>query len=421
MIEKYFKKPETWDRIRACWLFEPIDRYVRWLCGQNYAEGNVQARVPLLIRFADYARSRGAKSWPELPGYVASFVEECVSDQAVGRRSGRARCQAANEVRGPVEQMLRLVLPDFVGRGRPRHPFPFTDQARGFLGHLQEERGVTPTTIRQYFFQLRSLESYLNRIGVAELNELSPDILSAFITDRGQSWGKNAMIGLCASLRVFLRYAHRERLISRDLSGSIQTPKRYRLATIPRSISWADVRRMLEAVDRRSANGKRDYAILLLLVTYGLRSREVAALTLDDVDWQAERLRVPERKAGHSTAYPLSPVVGGAIVDYLKNGRPTTEDRHIFIRACAPFRACGATCVSIRASHYLHKAGVAVPRPGSHTLRHTCVQRLVDAQFPLKAIGDYVGHRSPESTMIYAKVDVEALREIALGQGEEIL
>jgi integrase/recombinase XerD len=421
MIEKYFKKPETWDHIRACWLFEPIDRYVRWLHDRNYAESNVQARVPLLIRFAEHARNRGAKSWAELPEHVASFVEQWVRDHAVGRQLGRARCQAANEARGPVEQMLRVVLPDFVGRGRPRHRFPFTDQVPGFLGHLQEERGVTPRTIQVYYFHLRSLESYLNRVGVAELNELSPGILSAFVTDRGQKWGKSAMIGLCASLRVFLRYAHRERLISRALSGSIQTPKRYRLATIPRSISWADVQRMLEAVDRRSANGKRDYAILLLLVTYGLRSREVAALTFDDVDWQGEKLRVPERKAGHSTAYPLSPVVGEAIVDYLKNGRPKTEERHVFIRASAPFRACGASCISIRASHYLRKAGIAVPRPGSHTLRHTCVQRLVDAQFSLKAIGDYVGHRSPDSTMIYAKVDVEALREMALGQGEEIL
>jgi len=178
---------------------------------------------------------------------------------------------------------------------------------------------------------------------------------------------------------------------------------------------------MLDGVDRRTGMGRRDYAILLLLVTYGLRSREIAALTLEDLDWERERLRVPERKAGHSTAYPLSPVVGEAILNYLKDGRPKTADRQVFFRSMAPWRPLAALAISQCATRYLHKAGITVARPGSHTLRHTCVQRLVDAHFSLKTIGDYVGHGSPDSTMIYSKVAVEALREIALGNGEEVV
>ena len=178
---------------------------------------------------------------------------------------------------------------------------------------------------------------------------------------------------------------------------------------------------MLEGVDRRTPGGKRDYAILLLLVTYGLRAREIAALTVEDIDWRRERLRVPERKADHSTAYPLSPIVGEAILDYLQHGRPKTAERSVFFRALAPFKPMTFNGVSGRASHYLHKAGIPVSRPGSHTLRHTCVQRLVDADFSLKAIGDYVGHQSPTSTEIYAKVAVEALREVGSGIGEEVL
>jgi integrase len=174
-------------------------------------------------------------------------------------------------------------------------------------------------------------------------------------------------------------------------------------------------------VDRRTQTGKRDYAILLLLVTYGLRAHEVAALTLDDLDWSNSRMRVPERKAGHSTAYPLSTIVGEAILDYLENGRPQTPDRHVFFRSAAPCAPIGHAAISTRAGHYLRKAGIQVPRPGSHTLRHTCVQRLVDADFSFKTIGDYIGHRSPASTQIYTKVAVEALRQIALGDGEEVL
>lgn len=178
---------------------------------------------------------------------------------------------------------------------------------------------------------------------------------------------------------------------------------------------------MLEAVDRRTETGKRDYAILLLLVTYGLRAQEVATLRLDDIDWARERLLVSERKAGHCTAYPLSTVVGEALLDYLKNARPETAERHIFFRIMAPRLPLNSNAVGARATHYLRKAGIRVRRPGSHTLRHTCVQRLIDAEFPLKTIGDYVGHRSPSSTEIYSKVAVESLREVALGDGEALL
>ena len=177
---------------------------------------------------------------------------------------------------------------------------------------------------------------------------------------------------------------------------------------------------MLNVVDRRTIVGKRDYALLLLLVTYGLRACEVAGLKLEDIDWRRERLLVSERKAGHNTAYPLSSVVGEAIVDYLKYGRPETSERHIFFRIMAPRVPLTSSAISQRVTYYLHKAGIKVGRPGSHTLRHTCVQRLVDAEFSFKAIGDYVGHASPSSTRVYTKVAVEALREVALGHGEDL-
>jgi site-specific recombinase XerD len=160
---------------------------------------------------------------------------------------------------------------------------------------------------------------------------------------------------------------------------------------------------------------------LLLLVTYGLRGRVIAALTLDEIDWKREPLAVPGRKAGHSTAFPLSAVVGEAIVDYLRHGRPETTSRHLFFRAAAPRRPLGPAAVSSIARKHLLKAGVDVPRPASHTLRHSAVQRLVDAQFDLKTIGDFVGHRSARSTEVYAKVAFEALREVALGSGADVL
>ena len=241
------------------------------------------------------------------------------------------------------------------------------------------------------------------------------------MTERSGELSQSSLSGAGACLRVFPRYLVREGCAPNDLSGVGESPRVYRRAALPRSLTWDEVRRVLEIVAQRTPGGKRDYAILLFLVTYGLRAREVAALRLDDIDWRQERLRIPERKAGHSTAYPLSPIVGQAVLNYLQHGRPQSTERFVFFRVVAPFRPLGSAAISSRAAHYLHRAGIRVPRAGSHTLRHTCVQRLVDAEFSLKVIGDYVGHRAPASTEIYSKVAVETLRKVALGDGEDVL
>jgi site-specific recombinase XerD len=416
MLEKYFVRPGTVDRVRASWIGAEIERYVESLDEQGYSWKSVVRRVPLLVEFGEFAGGRGAGALADLPVHVDAFVAERQ------RRTRRRDERFVKEVRGPVEQMLRLAIPGFVGRGRRRGPRPFAEELAGFYDHLAVERGVAPRTIESYEHHLTRFESYLARIGVASLSELSPAILTAFVVERAASGLRKATIrDGCGVLRVFLRYAHREGATSADLSGVMDRPQFYRLSSIPRSITWEEVGRVLAGVDRRTRAGKRDWAILLLLVTYGLRGREVAALTLDDIDWKRERLAVPERKAGHSTAFPLSASVGEALVDYLRAGRPQTGSRRVFFRAVAPVEPFTPAAVSARARHYLIKAGIDVPRPGSHTLRHTCVQRLVDADFALKTIGDFVGHRSAKSTEIYAKVAVEPLREVALGDGEEVL
>jgi integrase/recombinase XerD len=422
MLERYFLRPDTLNRVRTSWIGGAIERYVTWLTEGGYAARNVFRRVPILRRFGEVAQARGATAWDQLPAHVEAFVETWVREHGQGCRTELARKKVADEARNPVEQMLGLVLAGF--RGRPRGGpavQPFATQAGNFFEYLRQERGLREESVRHYAHHLQPFEAYLGQLDLRDLRALSPAIVGAFVTERSQRLGRTSVRDLCGVLRVFLRYLAREQLIDRDLSQAVESPRAYRLATLPRSITWDEVRRMLEHVDRRTTAGKRDYAILLLLVTYGLRAREVAALTLDDLDWKRDRLRIPERKAGHSTAYPLSPTVGTALVDYLQHGRPPTTERRVFFRVLAPLAPLTTHAVGSRAAYYLHRAGVVGPRLGSHTLRHTCVQRLVDADVPFAVIGQYVGHRAPESTEIYAKVATAALREVALGDGEAIL
>lgn len=421
MLERYFVNPQTVDRIRALWVGREIERYVVWLSEQGYADRTVLRRVPLLAGFAEFAWSKGAAVVEDLPSHVEAFITEWLGRWRPVRR-GDSASQVAKEARGPIEQWLKLVVPGFKGTGRAQLKDPFVEALPRFFEHLVSERGLRPATVRHYRHHLHCFAAYLVQVGVGRLGDLSPALLSAFVAERAASgMARTTIRDTCGVLRVFLRYAHREGLVPSDLSKTVEWPQAYRLSTIPRSISWGEVSKVLEAVDRRTPSGKRDYAILLLLITYGLRSREVAALSLDDIDWRRERLAIPERKAGQSSAFPLSTSVGEALVDYLRHGRPQTTDRHVFLRAIAPYRPIGSAAISARATHYLRKAGVDVVRPGSHTLRHTCVQRLVDANFALKAIGDFIGHRSAASTMIYAKVAVDSLRQVALGDGEEVL
>lgn len=420
MLEKYYERPQTVDRVRGSWIGPQIEQYVTWLAGHGYDERCVLRRVPLLAAFGEFAAAGGARQLTDLPGHVSAFTDMRVRqsrDHPLSRGSTLDK-----DVRGPVEQMLTVVLEGYQGSERPLRPDPFAEVLPGFFGYLESERGLRPATVKSYRHYLRRFEAWLDRTGVRRLEDLSPQLLSAYAADRAAlGLARTTVREGCGVLRVFLRYACREGIMSRDLSEAVEWPQAYRLATLPRSISWEDVGRVLAIPDRRTPLGRRDYAILLLLATYGLRAREIVALTLDDIDWKRGRLAIPERKGAHSTAFPLSGSAGDALADYLRNGRPDTGDRHVFFRVLAPIRPVTGVLVTNVARRCLLQAGIEVPRPGSHTLRHSAVQRLSDEGFSLKTIGDYVGHRQPASTDIYAKVAVESLREVALGDGEEAL
>lgn len=420
MLERFFLKPQTIDRIMGCWLGQSIELYAVTLCETGYSARSILRRVPILVQFADFTDARQIHDFAQAESAIDPFVDHWLSSHCVGAKTA-VRQRERSLARCTVRHFYSLIVwkSDYQKRKAPIAD-PFVAEAPGFFTYLREERGLRPETLCQYRHHLRRFAAYLDQAGCGNLRVLSLPIVTGFITMTAQEVNYSVMVGLASSLRVFLRYLRQEGLLARDISKLVEIPQRYRLADIPRSISWEAVQKVLEQPDRRTVVGRRDFAMLLLMATYGLRAREVAALTLDDIDWKRDRLHVRERKADHTTAYPLAPAIGEAIIDYLKNGRPDVSSRALFWRHLAPRTTLTHHAVASTATKYLRKAGIAVRRPGSHTLRHACVQRLVDSGFPLKTIGDYVGHRSASSTMIYAKVQIDALREVALGDGEDL-
>jgi len=418
MLELYYLKPVTMDRIRGSYLAGAIERYVAWMTVRKFSAHCVHARVPLIMRFGEFARRRGASDVQQLADHIDAFVRRELRKQPVRRRSRQAKRIYVASLRRPIEQLLRIALPERAANPRP---MPLTRWAPGFFNYLREERGLREATIVLYRCELACFEGFVGRKGIDLPDRLSPSVFDEFFAERRLRVRASSMHGLCAALRSVLRYMFREGIMRRDLSSAVDGPRTYRLSEIPRCVSWDEVLRTLKRIDRRSAIGKRDYAIVLLLAVYGLRAREVAALTLDDIEWRGAALHIRGRKAGHATIYPLSTQLGEAIVDYVKNARPETESRRIFMVHRAPRRPVEGKIVSDLAGRHLKAAGVVAPRLGSHTLRHSVAQRLVDADFSLKVVGDYLGHRSQSSTAIYAKVSIESLREVALGDGEDIL
>ena len=416
MLEKYFLRLATVDRIRASWVGPVIEKYVAWLDENRYAARVVFARVPTVVHFGNFAQGRGAKSWEELPHHVDAFVKQGLTFMKRKRTTKSSMQRLRGDLRLPVEQMLRLVLPGYKGLGRARRTArPFSEQLPGFFSYLVSERGVCHNTTLNYDCHITALEKHLIRRRI-KLTQLTPSDLVAYVAARAKEGLTAAgMRGACACLRVFLRYAQRQGVFARDLSLALDTPLIYRLATVPTSLKSSEVQVLISSIDRRDASGKRDYALLLLLLTYGLRVKEAATIKLDDIDWKHDRLLVRLRKVGNSTGYPLTPAVGEALIEYIRNGRPTTDSRHLFMSSFAPLRAMSPAAITDRMRTLLKRGGIAVPKPGGRIFRRTCIQRLVDAEVPYKTISDYVGHRSTLSQGTYAKVAIEALRDVAVG------
>jgi len=219
---------------------------------------------------------------------------------------------------------------------------------------------------------------------------------------------------MTTALRSFLRYARYCGELDVDLAAAVPVVPNWSMTTVPRAIAPDQVRQLLASIDRRSGTGRRDYAIVLLLARLGLRSGEVASLTLDDVDWKAGQLTV-HGKSGRRNELPLPAEVGEAIAAYLQDGRPHSASRFVFLRAKAPVRGFrGASGIGSIVRHSLQRGGVDTPTMGAHQFRHGLATEMLRQGASLDEIGDVLGHRHPQTTSIYTKVDIEALRGLAL-------
>lgn len=290
----------------------------------------------------------------------------------------------------------------------------FASELIAFSEYMRAERGLSPVTITTREQQMRwffaSLSSQVQSLGEVTLGEID-----AFLQSQARrGWSRSSLHALGSSLRSFFRYAAHQGWCRSDLAEGIDLPRLYTLEDIPRAPTMNELDRVLETTRSNDDPVKiRNHAILLLLIHYGLRRGEVEQLTLDDVDWAAERILITRSKLRRPQCYPLSVPVGEAIVRYLQQARPRCSHRALFLIVKPPFRPLSGDSISAVVKRSLINQGVKLNRLGAHCLRHACASQLLAAGFTLKQIADHLGHRSMNSTRIYTKIDLHGLRQVA--------
>jgi site-specific recombinase XerD len=286
---------------------------------------------------------------------------------------------------------------------------------RGFAEHLRQYRGNPAHTIRKKIAHVSHFLAFLRERGQRP-QQLRLQDIDAFVVSCRKRYARTTVADICSTLRGFARFLRMSGRISTDLAPSIIAPIVRSNEHPHRALPWEDVRRILRAVDRRTASGRRDYAILLMMSVYGLGAGEIIRLRLEDIGWRAATLHVVRPKTGVEILLPLLPAVTTALSSYLRHGRPQhAQSRQVFVTMRAPYRSLDSSS-AIRHILIKHarRAGVTAPYLGAHVLRHTHACRQMELGAEPKVIGDILGHRDPDSTSAYLRVATERLRELAL-------
>ena len=285
---------------------------------------------------------------------------------------------------------------------------------RDYEGFLLEERSLTRSSVDQYLAVARRFLSHCFPNGKVYLARLCAEHVTDFVSQDAANLGHRTVQLAASVLRSFLAFLFQKGRISTNLSSAVPRVAGRSLSQLPRYLEQEQVGQVLRSCDRRRKVGKRDYAILLLLARLGLRAGEVVRLTLDDLDWHAGELLV-RGKGARVDRLPLLQDVGQALADYLQKGRPECSSRRLFIQCKAPyegFARAGSVSSLVRAA--LERAQLCPQNKGAHLLRHSLATGMLRNGASLAQIGQVLRHQLPQTTEIYAKVDLDALRRLAL-------
>jgi site-specific recombinase XerD len=405
MLEDFFVVPAAAQRLRSSLLGAHLDEFCSVLVDLGHPTQTIRHKLWVVNGLARWM----AKQHLAIIDLDERRVDEFLDDRrrrSLGRRGFRTTAL--------------LLVRQLRSAGVVPAPEPAIDSSplaaslTRYETYLRHERALAECTISEYLTFAR--EFIVERLDgcVAHLDRLHPGDVRDFLLARVRRMAPKRAQFMGTALRSFLRYLFVRGEIRSDLALAVPTVRQWRLSSVPRHISPRDVERLLRACDLSSASGRRDHAILLLLARLGLRACEVLALELGDLRWRDGEI-VVRGKGLIRDRLPLPPDVGKAIALYLRRDRSPCGSRRVFLCSRAPRRCFGhPSTVSTIVARALAKAGVAAPMHGAHLLRHSLATAMVRQGASLAEVGQVLRHRSPNTTEIYAKLDFDALRDVAM-------
>jgi integrase/recombinase XerD len=383
-----------------------IKRFAASLGEQGYASDSIHRQVLIAVGFSQWLKRQ-------------ELALPCITSEHPSRYL-RYRARRVHPSQGDAAA-LNHTLTLLRGQGAipaekssVRRLTPGERCAEAYALHLREVRGLAEATIVNYVpFICKFLKDRFGD-GPIALSELCANDVARFVQRQASHLHRKRAKLLTTALRSFFRYTRYLGRTKLDLAAAVPAVAHWSMSSIPRAIAAGHVRQLLASIDRRTAMGCRDYAILLLLARLGLRSGEVASLELDNIDWNAGQLSV-RGKSGQRSELPLPADVGEAISTYLRRGRAQSTSRRVFLRAKAPIRGFrGPSGVGSIVRHRLDRAGLNAPTHGAHQFRHRLATQMLRQGASLDEIGEVLGHHNPQTTTIYTKVDLDALRALAM-------
>jgi site-specific recombinase XerD len=343
---------------------------------------------------------------------VDAFVAAYVGPRIRAPISARANARSALRAWSCALRSLGVDVPAWASPARPRTLSPILAR---FVEYRLKHGGISPSTVPSEVRYVSDFITFLRKLGRRPDAVRIIDI-DAFVASCSSRMTRKSVAGVCSSLRAFLRFRLAVGALRHDLALSVVGPRVRATDRPPRAMPWKDVQRLLRAIDVRAQLGRRDFAMLLTMATYGMGAGEVLGLRVDDVDWKAGTLRVRRPKTETAMVLPLLDPIARALADYMRNERPPhAAAREIFVSRQMPYlRLTAAAAIRHRIVKHAAAAGLTPTFLGSHVLRHSHACRQIESGAPSKVVSDILGHRRPSSTSAYVRVAVDRLRGLAL-------
>jgi len=417
-VEQVFECPRTLRRLRSGPLGKLLEGFCNWLLEHGFSRWTIRKHLFNVSHLNEYLSGPSSGvlesvSSTDVEGFFKAYPLRCRNHGAPEKHLRR--------VRYSVNRFLHY-LRDSGLMGPLLRQEIYQPLLDSYLTWMRDYQHASEGTLE---VRSHSIAQFLQWLGTEAtpdgLLRLTSERIEGFFISYAQGMGRSARRSMQSALRTFLRFCLHQGSIDRPLDLAVPTLRTYKLATVPRGLSDSEAQRILRCINHSNHVGRRDYAIVQLLYTYGVRGGQVRMLQLEDIDWVHNQILFKASKGGKDSRLPLTREVGESLLDYLQHSRPPSSSPQVFLTCRAPYHPLPySSSLSSIVERHIRAAGVDSPNKGAHAFRHGFATRMLHQGHSLKAIADVLGHRHLSTTFIYTKVEFNALKHVALEWPQEV-